>query len=296
MEREFWAEISQGICDVAGGFKDSGRFLHPTALIVRVHLWSVLHDRPTCWACCPQSWDARTRPQRLPDQSTMSRRLRSHAFKQFMNHLSARMAGKPSSSLIKYLDGKALTVASHSIDRCATWGRAGSGMRRGYKLHVIRSNRPMPEQWIVAPLNVDERKMARRMLRRLAGGNHGGGYLLADGNYDTSLVHDAAAAAAHQLLAPRPRPGTGLGHRYNSRHRLRSIEMLESPARVSSFGTTLYEQRKQVERDFANLSSFGGGLTTLPPWARGIRRVRMWVWGKLIINAARIRCRWGVAA
>jgi len=296
MEREFWSEVSQGICEIAGRFEESARFVHPTALIVRVHLWSVLHDRPTCWACQAQSWDARTRPQLLPDQSTMSRRLRSAGFREFMTQLSAWLAGKPSGSFVKCLDGKALTVANHSTDRCASWGRAGSGMRRGYKLHVIGSDRPMPEQWILAPLNVDERKMARRMLKRLARTDHGGGYLLADGNYDASLVHDDAAGAGHQLLAPRPRPGTGLGHRYNSPHRLRSIDMLESPARLSAFGTNLYAQRRQVERDFANLSSFGGGLTTLPPWVRGMRRVRMWVWGKLLINAARIRCRRRVAA
>jgi hypothetical protein len=134
------------------------------------------------------------------------------------------------------------------------------------------------------------------MLKRLARTDHGGGYLLADGNYDASLVHDDAAAAGHQLLAPRPRPGTGLGHRYNSPHRLRSIDMLESPAGLNPFGTILYARRRQVERDFGNLSSFGGGLTTLPPWVRGMRRVRMWVWGKLLVNAARIRCRRGVAA
>lgn len=296
MEREFWSELSQAICEVAHRFKESPRFVHPTALIVRVHLWSVLHDRPTYWACCAQNWTPHTRPAALPDQSTMSRRLRSNGFKQFMNQLSARMAGKPSGSMIKCVDGKAMPVAAHSIDRHASWGRASGGMARGYKLHVIRSDRPMPEQWIVTPLNVCERKMARRMLKRLAQTDHGSGYLLADGPYDTSPLHDDAAAIGHQLLAPRPRPGTGLGHHYNSPHRLRSIEMLESPAGVNPFGKNLYEQRKQVERDFGNLTSFGGGLTTLPPWARGIRRVRMWVWGKLLVNAARIRSRKAVAA
>src|SRR5205085_9308113 len=105
MEREFWSELSQAICDVAHRWEESRRFAHPTALIVRVHLWSALHDRPTSWACQSQSWDSRTRPAALPDQSTMSRRLRTPGFKQFMKALSARMAGKASTSLLKRADG-----------------------------------------------------------------------------------------------------------------------------------------------------------------------------------------------
>jgi hypothetical protein len=65
--------------------------------------------------------------------------------------------------------------------------------------------------------------------------------------------------------------------------------MLESPARVNSFGGELYARRTGVERDFSGLACFGGGLTTLPPWVRRIRRVRAWVMAKLLINAARIR-------
>ena len=34
--------------------------------------------------------------------------------------------------------------------------------------------------------------------------------------------------------------------------------------------------------------SFGGGLSALPAWVRGLDRVRTWVWAKLLINAARI--------
>jgi hypothetical protein len=292
MEREFWSELSQAICEVGGRWKESHRFTHPTALIVRVHLWSALHDRPTSWACHGQSWDSRTRPLTLPDQSTMSRRLRSKEFKSFMTALSARMAGQGCSSLLKRMDGKSLLVAAHSIDRQASWGRAAGCKGRGYKLHVIWSDRPMPEQWIVTPLNVCEKKMARRMLRRLGQAvDCGAGYVLADANYDSSVVHDQCAASAHQLLAPRPRPGTGLGHHYNSAHRIRSIEMLEPPAGINEFGLQLYGNRKQVERDLGNLSGFGGGLSGLPAWVRGVRRVRMWTWAKLLVNAARIRWR-----
>jgi transposase len=117
----------------------------------------------------------------------------------------------------------------------------------------------------------------------------GCGYLLGDGHYDASWLFDYCHHYGHQLLCPRAKPGTGLGHHYVSRHRRRAIEMLESPAEVNCFGAGLYERRTDVERDFSGMVCYGGGLTTLPPWVRRIWRVRAWVIAKLLINAARIR-------
>ena len=64
--------------------------------------------------------------------------------------------------------------------------------------------------------------------------------------------------------------------------------MLESPADLDPFGPELYRLRGQVERDYGNLASFGGGLQPLPSFVRRPRRVALWVIGKLIINAIRI--------
>lgn len=295
MEREHWSELSQAVSEVAGRWRESRRYTHPTARVVRVHLWSVLHDRPTSWACEAGNWDARTRPERLPDQSTMSRRMRAKPFGRFMAAVGDRLAGRPSSSLLKRLDGKALPVAAHSKDRDARWGRGAGQQSNGYKLHAVWSDRPMPEQWAVTPLDVCERRMARRMLKRLTGA----GYLLADAYFDTSDLHDLAASANHRLVAPRRASsrGKGLGHCYQSPHRLRCIDLLEPPAALNGFGPSLRLERLQVERDFGNLSGFGGGLCGLPPWVRRIWRVRAWVHAKLLVNAARIRCRRrGVAA
>ena len=165
----------------------------------------------------------------------------------------------------------------------------GAGQNvNGYKLHVIWADRPMPEQWALTPLDVCERRMARRMIKRLDGG---GGYLLGDAYSDASDLHDRAAHVNHRLIAPRRKPGTGLGHCYQSPHRLRSIETTEPPAGLNPFGDALRRDRVQIERDLGNLTGFGGGLAALPAWARRIWRVRAWVHAKLLINAARIRCR-----
>jgi hypothetical protein len=292
MELERWAELSAAISAVAIDVGRRKRDQHSTALIVRVHTWAALHDRPVCWACVPENWTPRTRPEVLPDQSTMSRRTRRADFAQFQERVGRRMNGKAKPGLLKVVDGKPLELPNHSTDRDATWCRGVSRTSLGYKLHAIFSaGNPMPDALAITTLNVCEKQMAARMIRRAAEQAVGaaGGYLLADAHFDASWLFDYCHHHGFQLLCPRAKPGTGLGHHHVSPHRLRAIEMLESPAAVNPFGPGLYARRTDIEREFAGLTCFGGGLAALPPWVRRIWRVRAWVMAKLLINAARIR-------
>lgn len=287
MEREHWSEISQGVCEVARRWKHRSRDTHPTALIVRVHLWAVGHNESINWACKPGSWDSKTRPEVLPDQSTMSRRSRRKDFWEFLQAVGQSLAGKASVCLIKRIDGKPLPVAAHSSDPDAAWGRGAGQNVNGYRLCTIWGDRPMPEGCTISSLAMGEKTLARRMFKRL----EGVGYLLADGHFDASDLYDAAAARGHQLVSPRQHPGAGLGHHYQSPHRLRSIELLEREAfGLGRFGPDLFAQRRQIERDFGNACNFSGGMLILPPFVRRIWRVRPWIYGKLLFNAARIRC------
>ena len=133
-------------------------------------------------------------------------------------------------------------------------------------------------------MNVSEPAVARRLVRRLGAGG-GAGYLLADSGYDSNPLHDLAASCGLQLVAPRKRPGTPLGHRRHSPHRLHAVDLLE---RGGAFGRALLHERDRVERRLGNLCSFGGGLAPLPAWVRRHRRVRAWVQATLLVNAARI--------
>jgi hypothetical protein len=56
----------------------------------------------------------------------------------------------------------------------------------------------------------------------------------------------------------------------------------------AGLGRELLRGRGAIERAFGNAGSFGGGLGPLPNWVRRPGRVERWVWGKLLINAARI--------
>ena len=288
MERERWTLICRAVRQVGSQWIGSPLVDHSTEKIVLVHLWSVSNDRPTCWACERASWRGVRAPRDLPDQSTMSRRMRGQDFDCFLTRVGESLSAMDSLSkadpLLRIVDGKPMEVALHTRDRDAQAGRGVGRVSKGYKLHAVWSGKPMPDAWAVTPLKTCEKKMARRLIPRLSGT----GYLLGDANYDASFLYDIARWRGLQLVCPRIKPGTGLGHGYQSSARLRAMDLLESPMALNKFGPRLYARRTDIERDFAHLSSFGGGLHHLPAWVRRPWRVRRWVHGKLLINAARI--------
>jgi len=250
--------------------------------IVLVWFWGVIHDRPVSWAIQKRNWPCHERRRKLPSSTTMSRRLRSPQVQRLIELIEERtLRSCDQQSLYWMIDGKPLLIGNCSKDRQAGYGRAGRGKGKGYKLHVICGmDRSIPA-WRIAPMNKDEKVMARRLVKaaRIQGD------LVGDGNYDSNPLHEVCAQKeALQLVAP-PRGGTGRGHRRKAQTpgRTRVITLLENPQ--SHFGRALLRDRDEIERQFGNLSNWGGGLTHLPPWVRTHRRVHRWVQAKLILNA-----------
>lgn len=281
MERELWPVLYRTVRRVAAGFSQKYVQIPGWVLLVTL-LWAALHDRPVSWACNGQNWaNTHMRPPRLPSNATMSRRVDRVGVGLLwreVEQLLRELPGMPP-SLAAFLDGKALPVSGVSKDPDARVGR-GAGMKaKGYKLHTVWAGRPLPETWEVTPLNVSEKKAARGLIPQL----RAAGYLLTDGNYDANYLFDIAATQGYQQISPLPLGNPGSGHHYQSPHRLRSIALMQH-----SFGDQLYTTRATIEREYGNATSFGGGLSPLPAWVRGLHRVRTWVWAKLLINAVRI--------
>lgn len=279
MERELWPLLYCTVREVARGF--SQKYVHiPGWVLLVTMLWAALHDRPVSWACQRGNWSTtRFRPDKLPSPSTLSRRvdcvglgLLWRAVEQRLREVSATPP-----ALVAFLDGKPLPVGGDTKDPDARYGRAAGTMAKGYKLHTIWSIGALPETWEVTPLNTSEPVVARRLVPPLTGG----GYVLADGNYDSNALFDVAGQHGYQLVVPLPKGQPG--HQYQSPHRLRSIALMKG-----AFGKQLYRLRATIEEAYGNASSFGGGLAPLPAWVRGLDRVRTWVWAKLLINAVRI--------
>lgn len=280
MEHQLWKAIV-AILSTISKVRKTTAFDFSDEDIVRVYYWSVIHDRPVSWACRRQNWPIHLRKKKLPSPTTMSRRLRSPSVVALLEALERRVVAPKEPGLFWMLDGKPLPIGGCSRDRQAGYGRAAGCMAKGYKIHAILDSAGSIATWRLAPMNKDERVMAGRLLRIAAIQ----GYVVADSNYDSNKLHKVCDQRDHLQLVTRRRygPGYGTGHRQQTPGRLRSIELTENPN--PAFADQLLSDRGAIERLFAQLTNWGGGLSCLPAWVRTHGRVRLWVQAKLVLAA-----------
>src|SRR6185436_11777773 len=94
--------------------------------------------------------------------------------------------------------------------------------------------------------------------------------LLADANYDSNSLYETVANRGGRLLAPRRKPGRGLGKRSHHAHRLEAIAQLENvPGAMEQHKA----DRNRIEQAFAHLTNVSFGLAPLPNFVRGQARV-----------------------
>jgi Transposase DDE domain len=306
MEDELWGALYPVVVEEDRRRARLARVRYNDAIILLVALWAVLHDRPIGWACRASNWPGGEPPApwvALPTASTMSDRLWTASAQLLLEQVLLRLLGACAAwgfCLTRRIDSKPLPVGGFSKDRDARWGHATAGGKyKGYRLFGCWGRSPgvVPEAFVLGPMNESDQAGAIELidqLTRLYDGGAAGGYLLADSPHDTNPLHAHAAAHGFQLVAPRKQPGKGLGHREHAPARLRSLALLEGPADLDPFGPALYACRGQVERDYGNLGSFGGGLQPLPSFVRRPHRVALWAAGKLIINGLRICLKHGL--
>lgn len=273
MEGELWRELYLLLKRLGKGKGVvRGHFTH--VQIAAVYCWSVLHDRPVCWACQRCNWHGSCPMKCLPSPSTMSRRLRTQGVQYLLQEVEQTLLDQGSASLCRFIDGKPLPISGHSEDVDAAYGRAASSMARGYKFHGIFDPLQGFVAWAIHPMNISEKKVACQLVEEL---KHPG-YLVGDNAFDTNPLYDMAGQRQIQVLAPRKKKAQGLGHHHHSPYRLRVIDMLTRP-----FARMLLHQRRCIESAFGQLTGLGFGLAPLPNWVRTIRRVTNWVRIKLVL-------------
>lgn len=267
------------------------------AWIVLTLLWSILHDRPISWACDPENWPKEEAWHAIPSNSTMSRRLRTVPVQTLMVQVESHVRDLFPKGLFKMIDAKPLPVGGASGDPDVDCGRGARGKAVGYKFHAVWDMGRVVDHWQIASMSTNEKTIASRLIPNMKDFI----YLAADNQYDANHLFDATARGNGQLVtAPRTKVPAGIGHRKQSEHRLRSLEMTKNPLAAcgaqASFGQQLIHQRDEVERCFGTLGNFACGMGPLPNWIRRPWRVVRWVWAKLLTYHVRLALKQGLIA
>lgn len=254
------------------------RCAYGDAVVVFIYLFSVLGDRSMRWAYQKRNWPLWARHLRPPSYSQLMRRLRTSSIQRCMGQLNVAFRNRLPCSAEKVVDGKPLVVGVYSKDRDARRGcLAQDQWARGYKLHAIVDATGAVETAAVTPLNSGEAPVAAKLMEAV---NLQGVTVRADANYDSNSLYEVVAHRGGRLIAPRRKPGRGLGHHSQHAHRLEAIVILEGEA----FARRNHRRhRNRIEQAFAHLTNLPFGLGPLPNWVRGLARVTRWVKAKILI-------------
>lgn len=265
MDCELWRIVTRTVVRVNRQLPRIGRRpRYSDVLMVRMMLWTVWHDRPLSWGCDRRHYGSLFRPRQLPSVSQFCRRLRTARVQHMLEAIHEQLS---------------------DCDRDAKKGYADGSFRRGYRLHAWATDDGRIPRFALKSMNVAEPSTARELTDRIEPGT----LVLADANYDSAPLYRAVNGRGAQLLTPLK--GQARSPQQRSRMgpaRRRAIQWWQQrPA----YCQKLLAQRYQIERIFAALTNFGGGLSPLPSWVRRERRVWRWVAAKLIIYHARLLLR-----
>ena len=250
-------------------------------LVALVYFFMVLTNHAAPWGCDRRNWPlwCQARLRRLPSVSQFNKRLKTPSLRAAIEQLNAQLRDRLPRGGRKAGDGKPLTVGGFSHDPDARAGKVPGGWGKGYKLHlVVDAAARAVDAFEVTALDAGEATVLRRRLLpqlQLAGCT-----LRADANYDSNPTYRAVARAGGRFVAPRRKPGAGLGHHPQHPDRLAAIAELEHAPRGLPAHRRL---RNAVEQALAQLTNRGCGLWALPNFVRRRDRVRRWVLAKIAL-------------
>jgi hypothetical protein len=249
-------------------------------LICWIYFFAVLNNASPRWACNRRHWPVWCRRLKLPSYSQLNKRLKTPSVQQAIVGLWKELRGRWPCGTDKVGDGKPLIVGGFSHDPDARWGKVPDGWAKGYKLHVLADSSGGIDDFELTPLCTGEARVLRQMIQRQPRLTLSGATLRADANYDSNPTYRVAAEAGARLVAPRRKPGRGLGHHPQHPDRLLAIAQLEQ----STGGLQEHKRhRNRVEQTLAHLTNLPFGLWALPNFVRRLARVRLWVTAKIVL-------------
>jgi len=252
-------------------------YTYSIALIVLIYFFGVLSDRSTRWAYDRKHWPLWLRRLKFPSYSQVMKRLKTPAAQQLIEQLNTDLRQRLPRSPEKICDGKPLVVGGYSKDPDASWGKVPDGWARGYRLHLIVDSLGAIEQFQVTAMHTGEPTIMRQLVQCMDMTNT---ILRGDSNYNSNPLYQQVALQGGRLIAPRKKPGVGIGHGPQHPDRLRAIKELETDPQLLKAHK---RRRNRVEQELAHLTNLPFGLAPLPNFVRRLRRVRMWVMAKITL-------------
>ena len=253
-------------------------------VICFVYFFAVLSGRSLLWAADKRHWPAWCRRVAIPCHQQLCKRLGRALAVAAIDTVNAELRDRLPRCGDKAVDGKPLVVGGYSHDPDAAVGRVPDGWGRGYKLHaVVDASCGVIDAAEITPLDAGEATVLReQLIPRL---DLTGCTLRGDANYDSNPCYAAVAAAGGRMIAPRRKPGTGLGHGTDQHpDRLRAVEELERRAPDRAAALALHHRlRNRAEQAFAQLTNLPFGLAPLPNHVRRLPRLRLWVKAKITL-------------
>ena len=133
MDGNLWKQVYQLVMTTEYP-NPTTRTTHSDRVVVLVHLRATMDNISINRATHPESWIGWQRPQSLPSQSTMSRRLKKPAVTALLAAVEQRLRAIPTSSPSTpiVIDGRALATSKFTKDPDARWGYGTGGLDVGY--------------------------------------------------------------------------------------------------------------------------------------------------------------------
>lgn len=285
MDRQQWMILRGLIQGAVRAIGPSRRVDFKDELILAIYFWSVIHDRPLCWACERTHYNSMFRPRRLPSVSQFCRRVKTERFQRFLQHIQDASTSQRRLHAVNFLDGKPLEVSKFSRDPDAKAGYGAGRVSKGYKLHALVTKERRFAAWSVQPLNTHEMNVARVFFDEAVRVPLGSVFL-ADGAYDAHVLHkDVARRGGWLYVKPRGKATHPVTRRQMGSARRDLLDVWQQTPGQAKW---IYNERVNVEGTFSNLTSYGGGLGPLPAFVRRLERVRRWVGAKIILYHIRL--------
>lgn len=220
-------------------------------------------------------------PVRVPSLPTLTRRARDGTFRRLLRRLlrrlRQRLGRRPAGHVV--MDSTFLLTGPYSRDPESRATSHGGKWFRGYALHTICDTNGVLWAWHVTSANVQEMKVARRLIRQLSLSGGSVQFVIADSGYDSEPLHQLAhRRLGGQLVAPLNLRGAKTD-RWRSRQPGRNAcdRLL-----ATSEGVALLQERSGIER-WNSWFKGNSNVSMLPYHVRRLNRVRRWIDLKLAV-------------